>query len=64
MTCWFLSFLWRPTAAESWIPGEATTRGEHPIGYMKRLRASHLDHTFRLVFFVEVTPDVYELAQR
>lgn len=62
-TYWFISFLWRDPYDTIWHPEEATTKGEHPIGYMARARKAKPERVFRLMFFNEIPEEMYLLLR-
>lgn len=68
MKCYFLAFLWRAADSPHWIPGEDTTRDEHPLDYERRAWNTHGStkpgFEMRLTFFAEIPEDVWRRYQQ
>lgn len=67
MKYYFLAYLWRVTDSPHWIPGEDTTRNEHPLDYALRAWGTygktHSGFDFKLTFFAEIPEDVWRRYQ-
>lgn len=61
MTHWFLSFLWKGPGDTTWRPYDAAVRGEHPLAYLKRVRAAYPSNEYRLMFFHEIPEEIFIL---
>jgi hypothetical protein len=56
---YFLSFLWRRGTDPQWHPVD-TVSAEHPLDHLVRAQKANEGYEYRLLFFCEIPPDVYE----